>query len=129
MNTIPESNSTTVATTVATVARKSRKAVKRGVGRPKATLKLILNKTFSLADLFALNPNTHKLTVRRHVSNGVKSGAFTKLSKKIATGKRGKPADLFINTKVLTANRANLARVKAKTEAVIAEVAQPVVVA
>lgn len=96
-------------------------AVKRGVGRPKANLKLILNKTFSLADMFALNPGSHKLTVRRHITDGVKAGVFTKLAKKVATGKRGKPADLFINTKVLSANRANLARVKAKADAVVAD--------
>jgi hypothetical protein len=96
-------------------------AVKRGVGRPKANLKLILNKTFSLADMFALNPGSHKLTVRRHITDGVKTGVFTKLAKKVNTGKRGKPADLFINTKVLSANRANLARVKAKADAVVAD--------
>jgi hypothetical protein len=96
-------------------------AVKRGVGRPKANLKLILNKTFSLADMFAINPGSHKLTVRRHITDGVKAGVFTKLAKKVATGKRGKPADLFINTKVLSANRTNLTRVKAKADAVVAD--------
>lgn len=105
--------------TTKTKAKPAKKnATKRGPGRPKANLKLILNKTFSLADLFALNPGTHKLTVRRHVTDAVKSGAFTKLAKKVNTGKRGKPADLFINSKVLSANRANLARVKAKAEAI-----------
>ena len=104
-----------------TKAPAKKNAVKRGPGRPKANLKLILNKTFSLADVFALNPDTHKLTVRRHISDGVKSGTFTKLAKKVNTGKRGKPADLFINSKVLSANLANLARVKAKADAVVAD--------
>lgn len=99
-------------------------ATKRGPGRPKANLKLILNKTFSMADMVALNAGSHELTVRRRMGELVKSGAFTKLAKKVNTGKRGKPADLFINTKVLAANRANLARVKAKADAVVgAEVA------
>lgn len=104
-----------------TKAPAKKNAVKRGPGRPKASLKLILNKAFSVDDLVALNPDNHELTVRRHISDGVKSGVFTKLAKKVNTGKRGKPADLFINSKVLSANRANLAKVKAKADAVVAD--------
>ena len=104
-----------------TKAPAKKNAVKRGPGRPKASLKLILNKAFSVDDMVALNPDNHELTVRRHISDGVKSGVFTKLAKKVNTGKRGKPADLFINSKVLSANRANLAKVKAKADAVVAE--------
>lgn len=111
--------------TTKTKAKPAKKnATKRGPGRPKANLKLILNKTFSLADLFALNSASCEQTVRRRMTQLVKDGTFTKLAKKVNTGKRGKPADLFINSKVLSANRANLARVKAKAEAVAgAEVA------
>jgi len=103
-----------------TKVKPKKNAVKGKVGRPKANLKLILNKTFSMAEVIKLNPDKNKLTVRRRIMDGFKSGIFTKLAKKVLTGKRGKPADLFINTKVLAANRANLSRVKAKADAVVA---------
>lgn len=92
---------------------KGKKGVKRAVGRPKAELKLILNKTFAMRDVVALNAGVNKLTVRKHILEGVKTGQFTKLAKTVTSGKKGKPAHLFINTRVLTANRANLSKTKA----------------
>jgi hypothetical protein len=74
-------------------------ATKGSVGRPKKVLKLIMNKTFSLRDVVSLNPTTNKLTVRKHILDGVKAGVFMKLTETIATGKRGKPAHLFVSTK------------------------------
>lgn len=129
MSNVTDSNPETVSTPTAenavvssTKSKKSKSTTNKGVtgrvgpGRPKANLKFILNKTFSLADMFTINPTSNKLTVRRHISDAVKAGTFTKLDKKVTTGKRGKPADLFINTKVLNANRANLARTKSKSD-------------
>ena len=77
-------------------------ATKGSVGRPKKVLKLIMNKTFSLRDVVSLNPTTNKLTVRKHILDGVKSGVFMKLTETISTGKRGKPAHLFISAKPQT---------------------------
>lgn len=92
----------------------------RGPGRPRKALKLILNKSFSLKDLIALNPGTNKLTIRQHVLRGVEAGQFTKLDKTVQTGSKGKPAHLFINTRVLKAAQANLAKAKAVTATVAA---------
>lgn len=98
-------------------ARKTRK-VKRGVGRPSAEVKLILNKSFTLKDLEALNPNVKPVTIRAHVLRGLESGRFTKLDRKVQTGRKGKPANIFINAKVFASTQANLAKAKArKTEA------------
>ena len=77
-------------------------ATKGSVGRPKKVIKLIMNKTFSLRDVVSLNPTTNKLTVRKHILDGVKSGVFMKLTETISTGKRGKPAHLFISAKPQT---------------------------
>ena len=77
-------------------------ATKGSVGRPKKVLKLIMNKTFSLRDVVSLNPTTNKLTVRKHILDGVKAGVFMKLTETIATGKRGKPAHLFVSAKPQT---------------------------
>ena len=106
---------------------KSKSSIKCGPGRPKAVLKLILNKTFAMGDVVALNPGRNKLTVRKHILDGVKSGSFTKLSKTVKSGKKGKPAHLFINTKVLTANLANLAKTKATRLAAAAVIVPSVV--
>lgn len=89
----------------------------RGPGRPRKALKLILNKSFSLKDLVALNPGTNKLTIRQHVLRGVEAGQFTKLDKTVQTGTKGKPAHLFINTRVLKAAQANLAKANATVAA------------
>ena len=77
-------------------------ATKGSVGRPKKVIKLIMNKTFSLRDVVSLNPTTNKLTVRKHILDGVKSGVFMKLTETISTGKRGKPAHLFVSAKPQT---------------------------
>lgn len=77
----------------------------RGPGRPRKSLKLILSKSFSLKDLASLNPGVNKLTIRQHVLRGVESGQFTKLTKTVQTGTKGKPAHLFINTKVFNTYR------------------------
>jgi len=82
------------------------------VGRPRTTVKLILNKSFSLKDLQTLNPLVKKMTLRAHVLRGVKNGQFTKLNRTVLTGLKGKPSHLFINTKVLAANLANLGKTK-----------------
>ena len=72
-------------------------ATKGSVGRPKKVIKLIMDKTFSLRDVVNLNPTTNKLTVRKHILDGVKAGVFMKLTTTISTGKRGKPAHLFVS--------------------------------
>jgi len=72
-------------------------ATKGSVGRPKKQLKLIMDKTFSLRDVVNLNPTTNKLTVRKHILDGVKAGVFMKLTSTVSTGKRGKPAHLFVS--------------------------------
>ena len=82
----------------------------RGPGRPRKALKLILTKSFSLKDIIALNPGINKLTIRNRILEGVESGQFTKLSRAVQTGQRGKPAHLYINTRVFKAAQANLAK-------------------
>jgi len=72
-------------------------ATKGSVGRPKKVIKLIMDKTFSLRDVVNLNPTTNKLTVRKHILDGVKAGVFMKLTSTVSTGKRGKPAHLFVS--------------------------------
>ncbi len=72
-------------------------ATKGSVGRPKKQLKLIMDKTFSLRDVVNLNPTTNKLTVRKHILDGVEAGVFMKLTSTVSTGKRGKPAHLFVS--------------------------------
>lgn len=101
-------------------ARKVRK-VKRGVGRPSAEVKLILNKSFTLKDLQALNPSVKPVTIRAHVLRGLETGRFTKLDRTVQTGRKGKPANIFINRSLYEANLRNLAKSKArKAEAVVA---------
>ena len=100
----------------------------RGPGRPRKSIKLILSKSFSLKDLASLNPGVNKLTIRQHVLRGVESGQFTKLTKTVQTGTKGKPAHLFINTKVYNTYRrakANIdkARAHQATEKAAATVA------
>jgi hypothetical protein len=87
------------------------------------SLKLILNKTFSLKDLQALNPDVKPVTIRAAVLRGLENGRFTKLNRTVRSGRKGKPASLFINTKVYEANLRNLAKSKvtvnvAETDAV-----------
>jgi hypothetical protein len=81
-------------------------------GRPAANLKLILNKSFTLKDLQALNPDVKFVTIRAAVLRGLDTGKFIKLNRNVQTGRKGKPASIFINTKVYKANLSNLAKSK-----------------
>ena len=103
---------------VSTTATSTKTAAK--VGRPAKNLKLILNRTFSLKDLQVLNPDVKPITIRAAVLRGLANGKYTKLNRNVRSGKKGKPASLFINTKVYQANLANLAKSKA-TATVTAE--------
>jgi hypothetical protein len=82
------------------------------VGRPAKNLKLILNKSFTLKDLQTLNPDVKAVTIRAAVLRGLSNGKFTKLPRNVQTGRKGKPANIFINSKVYKANLANLAKSK-----------------
>jgi hypothetical protein len=82
------------------------------VGRPSTNLKLILNKSFTLKDLQNLNPNVKFVTIRAAVLRGLSNGKYTKLPRNVQTGKKGKPANIFINSKVYKANLANLSKSK-----------------
>ena len=90
------------------------------VGRPAKALKLILNKSFTLKDLQTLNPDAKFVTIRAAILRGLSNGKFTKLNRNVKSGKKGKPANIFINTKVYQANLNNLAKSKA-TATVTAE--------
>lgn len=90
------------------------------VGRPAKNLKLILNKSFTLKDIQALNPDVKSVTIRAAILRGLEKGKFTKLSRNVKSGRKGKPANIFINTKVYQANLNNLAKSKV-TASVTAE--------
>jgi len=81
-------------------------------GRPAKDVSLILNKSFTLKDLQSKNPEVKSITLRAHILRGLKNGSLTKLPRVVETGKKGKPAHIFINTKVYKANLANLAKTK-----------------
>jgi hypothetical protein len=82
------------------------------VGRPAKNLKLILNRSFTLKDLQALNPEVKPVTIRAAVLRGLSNGKFTKLPRNVQTGRKGKPASIYINSKVYKANLANLSKSK-----------------
>ena len=82
------------------------------VGRPAKALKLILNKSFTLKDLQTLNPDVKFVTIRAAILRGLSNGKFTKLPRNVKSGKKGKPANIFINTKVYQANLNNLSKSK-----------------
>lgn len=90
------------------------------VGRPAKNLKLILNKSFTLKDLQTLNPDVKFVTIRAAILRGLSNGKFTKLNRNVKSGKKGKPANIFINTKVYQANLANLTKSKVTAEPVTA---------
>lgn len=96
------------------------------VGRPAKNLKLILNKSFTLKDLEKLNPDVKFVTIRAAVLRGLSNGKYTKLPRNVQTGKKGKPANIFINTKVYKANLANLAKSKAVATVTTETVTEPV---
>jgi len=99
-----------VNTTNSTVNSTSTKTAK--VGRPATNLKLILNKSFTLKDLQILNPDVKAVTIRAAVLRGLSNGKYTKLPRNVQSGRKGKPANIFINSKVYKANLANLAKSK-----------------
>ena len=101
-------NVNTINSTVNTTSTKTAK-----VGRPATNLKLILNKSFTLKDLQTLNPDVKAVTIRAAVLRGLSNGKFTKLPRNVQSGRKGKPANIFINSKVYKANLANLAKSKA----------------
>jgi len=84
------------------------------VGRPAKNLKLILNKSFTLKDLQTLNPDVKAVTIRAAVLRGLSNGKFTKLPRNVQTGKKGKPAAIYINKSVYEANLRNLSKAKNK---------------
>ena len=96
-------------------------------GRPAKNLKLILNKSFTIKDLQTLNPDIKFVTIRAAVLRGLSSGKYTKLPRNVQTGKKGKPANIFINTKVYKANLANLAKSKVVATVTAEVVTEPVV--
>jgi len=100
-------NVNTINSTVNTTSTKTAK-----VGRPAKNLKLILNKSFTLKDLQTLNPDVKAVTIRAAVLRGLSNGKFTKLPRNVQTGRKGKPAAIYINSKVYKANLANLAKSK-----------------
>jgi len=101
-------NVNTINSTVNTTSTKTAK-----VGRPATNLKLILNKSFTLKDLQILNPDVKAVTIRAAVLRGLSNGKYTKLPRNVQSGRKGKPANIFINSKVYKANLANLAKSKA----------------
>ena len=98
-------NTDTTATVNQTVAN-------RKVGRPAAKLKLIMNKSFTINDLVGVNPGAKYITIRAAVLRGLATGKFVKLNLNVKSGRKGKPANIFINAKVYKANLANLAKTK-----------------
>ena len=90
---------------------------KSKAGRPAKAVTLILNKGFTLKDLQTKNPDIKSVTLRAHILRGLKNGSLTKLARVVETGKKGKPAHIFINTKVYKANLANLNKTKVETPA------------
>jgi len=99
-------------------ATSTKSTVKRG--RPAKNLKLILNKSFTIKDLQNLNPDVKFVTIRAAILRGLSNGKFTKLNRNVKSGKKGKPANIFINTKVYQANLANLTKSKVTAEPVTA---------
>jgi len=83
------------------------------VGRPAKNLKLILNRSFTLKDLQILNHDVKAVTIRAAVLRGLSNGKFTKLPRNVQSGRKGKPANIFINSKVYKASLANLSKSKA----------------
>lgn len=99
----------------ASTVTKTPPAAKRG--RPAHTIKLPMNKSFTINDLLAAHPNEKRLTLHNHVKRALESGTLTKLDRVVETGKRGKPAFIFINAKIHQANMRNLAKAKAAAAA------------
>ncbi len=95
-----------------TISLNSSTKSKNMFGRPAKNVSWILNKSFTLKDLQSKNPEVKSITLRAHILRGLKNGSLTKLTRVVESGKKGKPAHIFINTKVYKANLANLAKTK-----------------
>lgn len=91
------------------------------VGRPAKNLKLILNKSFTLKDLQNLNPDVKPITIRAAILRGLSNGKFTKLNRNVKSGRKGKPANIFINKSLYEANLRNLAKAKQKTVSITSD--------
>jgi hypothetical protein len=91
------------------------------VGRPATNLKLILNKSFTLKDLQNLNPDVKPITIRAAILRGLSNGKFTKLNRNVKSGRKGKPANIFINKSLYEANLRNLAKAKQKTVSITSD--------
>lgn len=103
--------------TVNVKGAKRTKVVKRGVGRPEVPVKLIMNKGFTLKQLADVNPGVKAITLRAHVLRALADGTLVPAPKTVKTGLRGKPAHIYINSKVQKAANANLAKVKRAVKA------------
>lgn len=97
---------------ITTTVNTNSTSTKSNVGRPAKNLRLILNKSFTLKDLQTLNPEVKPITIRAAVLRGLSNGKYTKLPRNVKSGRKGKPANIFINTKVYKANLANLSKSK-----------------
>ena len=77
---------------------------RRGRGRPRKSVALskLHGSSFTLDDVFKYNASLSTLTVRKRVKFLVDRGTLTKLTKKHKTGSKGKPADMYMHTSVLT---------------------------
>lgn len=90
-------------------------------GRPAKNLKLILNKSFTIKDLQTLNPDIKFVTIRAAVLRGLSNGKYTKLPRNVQTGKKGKPASIYMNKSLYEANLRNLAKAKQKTVSITSD--------
>ena len=90
-------------------------------GRPAKSLKLILNKSFTIKDLQTLNPDIKFVTIRAAVLRGLSNGKYTKLPRNVQTGKKGKPASIYMNKSLYEANLRNLAKAKQKTVSITSD--------
>ena len=100
-----------------------------GRGRPAIPVKYIMTKAFTLNELFALNENVEKATVRAHIIRGVKSGKFTKLEETVKTNRRGKPAFRFLNTNILRGRKTSINKTTQTKEVVPVESVEDTVTA
>lgn len=109
-------DTTAAASKPAKPARKAvKKAVKkatkaRSVGRPEVPVTIPSRGVFTLKDLKDANPSVKPVTIRAHVIRGLAEGVITKLPKNVVTGRKGKPAHRFVNTRAYEAQRAKDAR-------------------
>lgn len=82
---------------------KTRKTGK--AGRPAFMITLPSNKSFTIKDIEAANPQIKSVTIRAHILRALALGKITKLTKTVKTGNKGKPAHRFLNTKRFLAQK------------------------